>query len=62
MENEITVKIKLASSVAINQNLYIDIINGLNDKYVPCNEIYLNDNLVFSNQIGFVSGGGNDDK
>lgn len=57
MENEITVKIKLASSVAINQNLYIDIINGLNDKYVPCNEIYLNDNLVFSNQIGFVSGG-----
>ena len=34
-ENEITIKILLNKSVPVNQEFYLDIINGLNDRYVP---------------------------
>lgn len=54
-ENEITIKILLAHNVPINQELYLDIINGLNDRYIPCNEICLNGNLVFNNIQGFIN-------
>ena len=53
-ENEITVKIRLAKTVSVNQALLLDIINGLNARYVPCNEIYLNDNLIFNDKEGFI--------
>ena len=33
----------------------MDIINGLNDRYVPCNEISLNGEIVFTNTQGFVN-------
>lgn len=53
-ENEITIKIVLSKSVPINQTLYMDIINGLNDRYVPCNEISLNGGVVFNSTQGFI--------
>jgi hypothetical protein len=53
-ENEITVKIYLAKDVTITQQLYLDIINGLNDRYVPCNEICLNGDIVFNSTNGFT--------
>lgn len=53
-ENEITIKIVLSKSVPINQTLYMDIINGLNDRYVPCNEISLNGSVVFNSTQGFI--------
>lgn len=53
-ENEITIKIVLANNVPINNSLYLDIINGLNDRYVPCNEISLNGKVVFNSTKGFI--------
>lgn len=53
-ENEITVKIILSKNVPIKNELYMDIINGLNDRYVPCNEISLNGNVVFNSTQGFI--------
>ena len=53
-ENEITIKILLGKNVPINQELYMDIINGLNDRYVPCNQISLNGKIVFDNTQGFI--------
>ena len=54
-ENEITIKILLNKSVPVNQEFYLDIINGLNDRYVPCNEISLNGEIVYPNSQGFVA-------
>lgn len=54
MENEIVIKVLLAQGVNINKELYMDIINGLNDRYVPCNEISLNGEVVFNNIVGFI--------
>lgn len=54
-ENEITIKILLNKSVPVNQEFYLDIINGLNDRYVPCNEISLNGEIVYTNSQGFVA-------
>lgn len=54
MENEIVIKVLLAQGVNINKELYLDIINGLNDRYVPCNEISLNGEVVFNNTVGFI--------
>lgn len=54
MENEIVIKVLLAQGVNINKELYMDIINGLNDRYVPCNEISLNGEVVFNNTVGFI--------
>lgn len=53
-ENEITVKIILSKNVPIKNELYMDIINGLNDRYVPCNEISLNGDVVFNSTQGFI--------
>ena len=53
-ENEITIKILLDKGTNINQSLYLDIINGLNDRYVPCNQISLNGKIVFDNTQGFI--------
>lgn len=53
-ENEINIKILLGKDVSINQELYMDIINGLNDRYVPCNQISLNGKIVFDNTQGFI--------
>ena len=53
-ENEITIKVRLAYSVPVDNKLYMDIINGLNDRYIPCNEIYLNGDIVFNNVQGFT--------
>lgn len=54
-KNEITIKVILAKGTPINQQLYLDIINGLNDRYVPCNEISLNGEIVFTNTQGFTN-------
>ena len=54
MENEIVIKVLLAQGVNIDKELYMDIINGLNDRYVPCNEISLNGEVVFNNTVGFI--------
>ena len=53
-ENEITIKILLDKGTTINQSLYLDIINGLNDRYVPCNQISLNGKIVFDDTQGFI--------
>lgn len=55
VDNEIVVKILLAHGTPINQELYLDIINGLNDRYIPCNEISVNGQLVFSTTQGFIN-------
>ncbi len=54
-ENEITIKVLLTKSTPINRQLYLDIINGLNDRYIPCNEISLNGEPVFNNTKGFIN-------
>lgn len=54
LENEITIKILLAQGTPINQELYLDIINGLNDRYIPCDEICVNGVTVFTNTQGFI--------
>lgn len=53
-ENEILVKIYLSKNNQINQELYMDIINGLNDRFIPCNEISVNGEIVFTNTQGFT--------
>ena len=53
-ENEITIKILLGKNVPLTQEFYMDIINGLNDRYVPCNQISLNGRIVFDNTQGFI--------
>ena len=54
-ENEINIKILLSKNVPITTDLYMDIINGLNDRYVPCNEISLNGNVIFTSTHGFIN-------
>lgn len=58
MKNEITIKIILEENNIIDEKLYMDIINGLNDRYVPVNEITLNGDLVFTNTDGFIKNKG----
>ena len=53
-ENEITIKILLSKNVPLTTEFYMDIINGLNDRYVPCNQICLNGKVVFDNTQGFI--------
>ena len=52
--NIITIKVELSKSVQLNEAFYFDIINALNDKLIPCNEISVNDKKVFDSQNGFV--------
>lgn len=54
MQNEIMVKIILDESYKVDTSLYLDIINGLNDRLVPVNEITLNNKIVFTNTEGFT--------
>lgn len=53
-ENEITIKIVLSKNVPLTTEFYMNIINGLNDRYVPCNEISLNGSVVFNSTQGFI--------
>lgn len=53
MKNIITVKIEMEENVPINEQLYLDIINGLNDRLVPVTSISVNDKIVFTNVKGF---------
>ena len=52
--NVITIKVELSKSVILNQTFYVDIINALNDRTIPCNEILLNDKKVFDSKNGFI--------
>ena len=52
--NVITIKVELSKSVPLNEAFYLDIINALNDKLIPCNEISVNDKKVFDSNNGFV--------
>lgn len=57
MENNIiTIKFSLNKNITIDNNLYFEIINALNNQLLPCNEIYLNDVKVFDSQKGFIKG------
>lgn len=52
--NVITIKVELSKSVILNQTFYVDIINALNDRTIPCNEILVNDKKVFDSKNGFI--------
>lgn len=52
MSNEITVKMIITEN--INKELLMSIINGLNDNFLPVNEISVNGKLVFDNTQGFI--------
>lgn len=52
--NVITIKVELSKLVPLNEAFYLDIINALNDKLIPCNEISVNDKKIFDSNNGFV--------
>lgn len=52
--NVITIKVELSKSVPLNEAFYLDIINALNDRTIPCNEILVNDKKVFDSKNGFI--------
>ena len=54
MEQEINIKILLTSDYHIDEKFLMDIINGLNDRYVPVNQITVNGVEKFNNVQGFI--------
>ena len=54
MEQEINIKILLTSDYNIDEKFLMDIINGLNDRYVPVNQIIVNGIEKFNNVQGFI--------
>ena len=54
MEHEINIKIKLTAEYNITEQFLMDIINGLNDRYVPVSQITVNGVEKFNNIQGFI--------
>lgn len=54
MEQEINIKVLLTPNYKVDEKFLMDIINGLNDRYVPVNQITLNGIEKFNNVQGFI--------
>jgi hypothetical protein len=54
MEQEINIKVLLPPDYKVDDAFLMDIINGLNDRYVPITQITLNGVEKFNNVQGFV--------
>lgn len=54
MEQEINVKILLSPEYVVDETFMMDIINGLNDRFVPVNQIIVNGIEKFNNKEGFI--------
>lgn len=54
MEQEILIKVLLTPEYNVDEKFLMDIINGLNDRYVPVNQILLNGVEKFNNVQGFI--------
>lgn len=54
MEQEINVKILLSPEYVVDEAFMMDIINGLNDRFVPVNKIIVNGIEKFNNKEGFI--------
>lgn len=50
--NEVTIKMYVTEDVT--KEFLMSAINGLNDSYLPVNEIFVNGKLAFNNKQGFV--------
>ena len=55
-QDDVIIKIQIDSTLSIEakQKIYMDVINGLNDRYLPVLSIMDNDVEVFNNQTGFT--------
>ena len=55
-QDDVIIKIQIDSNLSTEakQKIYMDIINGLNDRYLPVLSIMNNDVEVFNNQTGFT--------
>ena len=55
-QDDVIIKIQIDSNLSVEakQKIYMDIINGLNDRYLPVLSIMNNDVEVFNNQTGFT--------
>ena len=54
--DDVIIKIQIDSNLTTEakQKIYMDVINGLNDRYLPVLSIMNNDVEVFNNQTGFT--------
>ena len=57
-QDDVIIKIQIDSNLSVEakQKIYMDVINGLNDRYLPVLSIMNNDVEVFNNQTGFTEG------
>lgn len=55
-QDDVIIKIQIDSNLSTEakQKIYMDVINGLNDRYLPVLSIMNNDVEVFNNQTGFT--------
>ena len=55
-QDDVIIKIQIDSNLSVEaiQKIYMDVINGLNDRYLPVLSIMNNDVEVFNNQTGFT--------
>lgn len=55
-QDDVIIKVQIDSSLSIKQKqqVYLDIINGLNDRFIPVLSIKNNDEEVFNNKVGFT--------
>ena len=55
-QDDVISKIQIDSNLSTEakQKIYMDVINGLNDRYLPVLSIMNNDVEVFNNQTGFT--------
>ena len=55
-QDDVIIKIQIDSNLTTEakQKIYMDVINGLNDRYLPVLRIMNNDVEVFNNQTGFT--------
>ena len=56
MDKEIVIKLHVVENFNISEEFLMDIINGLNDRYVPVETIEVDGKLRFSNTEGFIKG------
>lgn len=54
MDKEIVIKLHVVENFNISEEFLMDIINGLNDRYVPVETIEVDGKLRFSNTEGFI--------
>ena len=55
-QDDVIIKIQIDSNLTTEakQKIYMDVINGLNDRYLPVLSIMNNDVEIFNNQTGFI--------